>query len=501
MQIYKRTIPVIFGIIFSLIVLELVLRLGGGVFSLIQEYKNRASLSRKDSYRILCLGESTTAGQYPHILQEILNQSNIGVNFSVIDKGAISTNTTMILKKIGPYLQEYHPDLVVTMMGGNDRLVMYYKDLPGYEAGIFRGIRIYRFAWSIYKHIKEKIRQEGIYNQTIERVSLESKDYPINIDTPAADSIGLDLKKDLAYLESVSFYRDEALFLEAEELFGKALARNPKNINIYLLLGHLYLRQKRSPKAEDMFRQSLKLDSKNEYVYHGLGWACFDQHKMSKAEYYMKEARELAPDNDDIHFGLGRFYEFQGKFPEAESCFKKALELNPASYHAYLALSWLYLSQQQFFQAEELLKRAIELHPKSHNVSAALSFLYEKTGRPELAKEYARKLKKVTARCLPATISNYLRLKEILDKRGVRLACVQYPMRSIEPLKDIFRGREGSVIFIDNEKVFKEAVRKDGYHEYFWDMFGGDFGHCTNKGNRLLAENIATILLKEVFGR
>jgi len=30
-------------------------------------------------------------------------------------------------------------------------------------------------------------------------------------------------------------------------------------------------------------------------------------------------------------------------------------------------------------------------------------------------------------------------------------------------------------------------------------MFGGDFGHCTPKGNRLLATNIADVILKEVF--
>jgi hypothetical protein len=31
------------------------------------------------------------------------------------------------------------------------------------------------------------------------------------------------------------------------------------------------------------------------------------------------------------------------------------------------------------------------------------------------------------------------------------------------------------------------------------DMFGGDFGHCTEKGNQLLAQNIADTILKEVF--
>ena len=50
-------------------------------------------------------------------------------------------------------------------------------------------------------------------------------------------------------------------------------------------------------------------------------------------------------------------------------------------------------------------------------------------------------------------------------------------------------------------KIFKDALRKASYREYFNDMFAGDFGHCTPKGNRLLAENIAKVILKEYFGK
>ena len=73
-------------------------------------------------------------------------------------------------------------------------------------------------------------------------------------------------------------------------------------------------------------------------------------------------------------------------------------------------------------------------------------------------------------------------------------------MRSIAPLKKIFKEDE-NIIFVDNERLFKDAVRKDGYNAYFQDMFGGDFGHCTQKGNRLLAQNIANVILKEIFGK
>ncbi len=95
-----------------------------------------------------------------------------------------------------------------------------------------------------------------------------------------------------------------------------------------------------------------------------------------------------------------------------------------------------------------------------------------------------------------ATANNYRRLKKILDKRGIKLVCVQYPMRNVEPLKKIFPQDEG-IIFVDNERVFKEALKQVSYKEYFKDMFGGDFGHCTDKGNRLLAQSIANTILKE----
>ncbi len=122
-------------------------------------------------------------------------------------------------------------------------------------------------------------------------------------------------------------------------------------------------------------------------------------------------------------------------------------------------------------------------------------------GKNELSREYTDKLNNLRRGYYnPVTINNYRKLKQILDKRKIKLVYAQYPMRSIQPLRKIFKDDE-NIIFVDNEKIFKDAVRKDGYDEYFRDMFGGDFGHCTQKGNRLLAGNIANAILKEIFGK
>ena len=75
---------------------------------------------------------------------------------------------------------------------------------------------------------------------------------------------------------------------------------------------------------------------------------------------------------------------------------------------------------------------------------------------------------------------------------------MQYAMRPLGPLKDMLDSREG-IIFVDNEAVFKEALKKGRYEDYFIDRFAGDFGHCTPLGNKIIADNAADVLWKEYF--
>jgi len=95
---------------------------------------------------------------------------------------------------------------------------------------------------------------------------------------------------------------------------------------------------------------------------------------------------------------------------------------------------------------------------------------------------------------------NYRKMKSILDSRGIKLCCMQYPRRNITNLTLMFDAPE-DVIFVDNEWVFKEALKKGRFEDYFIDSFAGDFGHCTPRGNRLIAENIANVILRELFPR
>ena len=388
------------GLFLAVIILEVGLRLGGFIFLSLQEHRNKVSIQRKDTYRIMCLGESTTAGQYPIFLQEELDKYNTGIEFSVIDKGVVAVDTSFILDKLVSNIDTYNPDMVITMMGSND---IKYPHIPygvittEDEQPFLNSIRIYKLARLLWRDIVVMVRKQNT----------------------AKDKVQTSFKKNTS--------------------------------------------QKQEP---------------------------------------ANQPAESGPQKNSAHIEQGLFYQDKGQLVQAEDSFKKAIELKPNSDWAYSELGWFYRSQGKFTQAEDLFKKAIELNPQNDWAYASLESIYMETGDLELAKQYGQKASELRLSYYVQTVAgNYHKLKDILDKRGITYVCVQYPVRSIEPLKKIFHGDEEVIIFVDNEKIFKDALIQGKYTDYFIDSFGGDFGHCTDKGNRLLVKNIANAILKEVFGR
>jgi tetratricopeptide (TPR) repeat protein len=434
----------------------------------------------------MCLGESTTQGQYPPFLEEILNQRNIGIKFSVIDKGIGGTNTEVILSELEANLDKYRPDMVVTMMGCNDgRGIMYYKDIPEANTMIFKHCRVYRFMRLIYMHILNKLKKEGIYGLNDSSLNRKTK----------SDSKGY--KQDAG----VKGFYQKNKEIEEEQVLKKAIELNPNDDSAYIKLGGLYKEQGKFAESEQTLKKAIELNPNNDYAYQELGWFYKDQGKFAESEQALKKAIELNPNNDSAYTGLAWLYKDFEKFAESEQAFKKAIELNPKNDSAYIKLGWLYMAQWKLAESEQAFKKAIELDPDNECLYGSLAIIYCDMGNNKLSKIYAEKANSLRDKYYNSiTVNNYHMLKQILDKRKIKLVSVQYPMLNIGPLKKIFKEEtEGSIIFVDNEKIFKDAIIKEGYREYFRDMFGGDFGHCTNKGNRLLAENIAQIILKEVF--
>ncbi len=124
----RLTALVVFGLGLAILLLEIGLRLGGWAFLLARrEAPPPITAMSNDSYRVLCLGESTTADlavqgrkSYPAQLQRILNERAGEDRFAVINRGVPATTTDLIVAELPDLLDRQRPDLVVTMMGIND---------------------------------------------------------------------------------------------------------------------------------------------------------------------------------------------------------------------------------------------------------------------------------------------------------------------------------------------------------------------------------------------
>jgi len=472
--------------------LEMSLRLGGFVLSSMQEHRNQVAIQKKGDYRILCLGESTTAGgqeSYPNQLQEVLNNGKRPVTFAVINKGVPAINTFGILSQLEDNIEKYKPDMVIVMMGINDSgRHMPQEDEPQKnETSFLNSLKVYRMSRFLWLRILNKLKEEKLF-------VAQDKAYAQMQNVPVAD-----LSDAKACLDAGRKCSERGDYSCAEELFNKALKADPDNDGAYLLLGWCYKEQGRYPESEAAFKKALEFNSSNDSAYSGLGWLYLDKHELEKAEGLLKESMRINQKNYLAYALLGRVYRDQGKLIEAEEVLSKVIALDPGNTQAFFELLGIYVIQNRYSDAQALFSKITPFETEGYRLYAGMAFLQERVGKNKLIEGYLERLKKLQFEYYcDVTKKNYLELYRVLQEKRIKLVCVQYPMRNVEPLKRIFIEQDG-IIFVDNERVFKDAVSRGSPKEYFVDMFGGEFGHCTPKGNRLLAENVANAILNEYF--
>jgi tetratricopeptide (TPR) repeat protein len=516
LSIFKKIFLIVLGIFVCFIGLEVVLRFGGLFLSFPQWRDNVVSKQKTDTYRILCLGESTTAAflgekPYPVQLEGILNERNIGIQFSVINKGVIAMNTSFIVSNLKADLKEYRPDMVIAMMGINDCGYLAGKDKVRLNS-FWYSLRVCKFfsvLWekvlSRFKDIKIRylnINETKSINLCIKEACSGYNNF-IGKERSFKESESQNKGIDSKYQNSGLFCKEQGKIGEAEKYFRREMIFNHRDFNAIFQLGCIYEDQEKFNRAETLYKKAVKLGTKKDkaLVYRKLGELCEKEARYTDSEKYFREAILLDPLAKESYERVGLFYRNRGLFSLAEESYKKALQIDPTFYFACRELGTAYRMQRKFKEAEELFNDFIKINPENDRIYQDLIQLYEDMGNCLMSQRYQEMAESLKAQCRSkVTVSNYRKIKEILDNSGIKFVCVQYPMRNINVIKNMFINQDG-IFFVDNEKVFRDAVKQGSFGEYFIDKMFIDFGHCTSKGNRLLAENIANVITKEVFNR
>jgi tetratricopeptide (TPR) repeat protein len=452
----NRFILMLASVVVTLVLLEFSLRLAGSMYLSIQRTN---PIDRSDrTYKILALGESTTAGfeaSWPAQLESVLNQERPDLRFRVFNEGISGTNTAFILARLNANLDKYQPDMVITMMGINDELAgVPFRYQPSLKTRILLTIQDFR----LYK-LTTRFYQTLDHSSPIATVASPPSDYYVN---PVSYGPNFD--------DPISRLIQSGKPHKAAELLSQDIAAHPDHIDTYVTLAWLEYQQLSSPSAAiTTLNHALERNPNHaEALYHlGAIHADVPGQASQAAILLEKSIANFNPDTNNFEWALiklGEVYQSQSRFNDASRVLGIATQLNPQNDFA-----WTQLVQTNITDNQSTLNHTDShksLHPDIQSASDSTTSI---------------------------TDYHYNLLQTILLNKHIAYAAMQYPRRPITALKNRFTDKQ-NVIFISNEN-FNQVVTSETYSQYFTDRFAPEFGHTTNIGSRRIAQNAAAVIL------
>ena len=536
----RKIAAALIGVICTVLLLEAGLRTVGVIFRRQQDRRNQQGLRQKGAYRILCVGESTTATggehSYPSQLQRVLNGRRPGRRFKVINGAVPGADSSVILANMERLLQTYKPHLVLAMMGANDNHnefgggALPHDDVPMAErTGFPHFLKVYKLARLLWFNLSRKGAPADALSVVLRWEETGTCDAPAGRRGSDEDqvcalvrqarkqigqgrigeaeallqgAIGRYPRSDFAHLKLGVLYMNSGRRQQSLAMFNKAIALNPRCSPALVEAGIYYRDHEQPSLARAALQAAVAADPRNYHALVALAEFYQMERELQKAEGLLKEAVRIRPELHKAHEMLGHGYEAQGRLEDAARSFRASWGRYSTRILVNSSLIRLLKVYERLDRREEivsLIKRAMKAQPRDHTIVAHLAYHYKKWGDEVLARQYRQQSARIQKQFYcPMTRRNYRRLWSMTREQGIKLGCVQYPRKSVAPLKRIF-PTAADVLFIENREVFERALERLPFDALFRDNCYGDFGHATPRGNRILAENIAAAILKAYF--
>jgi tetratricopeptide (TPR) repeat protein len=391
--------------------------------------------------RIVVMGDSITrgmdggSGSYALELQHLLDRLPLKIPVQVINYGFSGEELLDAHRRLPRVLKEYRPHAVVTMLG--------FKEEASLGDPRIRSLRVYRLF----------LRAKAQFFPADPAATLDEDRY-----FRAVLATGLD---------SIEYHRVFGAGLRAQGRFDEALALHRQVVTKYPWheMAHLEIAEVLAEifsfdEAEEYYDKAIALSKK------GNSWA-----QIAKAVALSKN----------------------GRTAEAEETLERS-----AGRHGPIALEFLadlQVKQRKFAAAADSLQKAVELDGSSPRLRIALAEALRSSGD-----EAGADRELLVAESLPAWAPSregvrlYRAISRTLEASGILHIAVQYPLQPLEELRRHLGGEGRFLLYVDSEHNFRSELREKDYDSLFIDRFGGNFGHLTEEGNRLVASAILSRL-------
>jgi len=511
----QRIFLMILGIFLTLVLLEVGLRVGGGIFTARQSQRNKVLL-QEDGFRILCIGESTTAlggtNSYPSQLEAILKERNPGKSIKVINAGQVSKGSWHLFDDLENNLKEYQPHLVIAMIGINDfSLGSSENDFYFKINNLMLRFRTYKLLRLLKDHIRSKVTMSFSKLQQEEKSSkdimnpLEKKLLrKYDIDEIDEDDLLKKILKDTEnkYKILKSYYIGKSQW-EKKKIEEQLDHLGTKKALVLCRLANFYYVRDKYQRAEYFLKEAISSKPDFYVSYLQLGKIYVEKGHYHDGLGLIKKSRELRPDSTLVLMELGHCYSAMGEKSKAAEVYQIVISTNPENVWFFSEIAKWFKDNNYDKESEDIYVKAIEKNPGDPTIYNELAEIYLKQGRTKEARKIYNKARHRGGTIYlysPMTTHYYNKIAKSIVSRNIGLICMQYPLRAIKSLKDALRVRDG-VLFVENKENFEGVLEQSQYSKYFLDSFAGDFGHCTHEGNRLIAQNLADVIEREILDK
>jgi tetratricopeptide (TPR) repeat protein len=164
---------------------------------------------------------------------------------------------------------------------------------------------------------------------------------------------------------SAEIFETQNKFTEASAEYRKAIAKNPRAVNLHFRLGRAILLESHDPEA------------------------------LAQAQKEFEAELALNPSDAAAEFQIGQILNATNRPAEALAHFQKALGLSPDFVEAALAIGKMRIQAKQYSAAIPLLEHVVAVQPNNEGGHYNLMLAYRNSGRMDKAREEQQVLEKL----------------------------------------------------------------------------------------------------------
>jgi tetratricopeptide (TPR) repeat protein len=197
--------------------------------------------------------------------------------------------------------------------------------------------------------------------------------------------------------EAVIPLKIEGAYEGAKQAYEEALAVNPANPELYLMLARVEVAKGDNEAARSQIRKALELKGDYSEAVYLLAQIQIAEKNVPEAIRSVEAIATISPSDSGVFFQLGLLYYDQKRYPEAVLAFERAVLINPEYANAKYLLGMSYVQTKETAKALEQFKALQASNPDNADIEAIIT---------DLEKGAVQKAPKGTLPTLPVSESS-----------------------------------------------------------------------------------------------